>query len=230
MSQKTPVLVGRAKCGKYFHAAKSGRRCDQMPLSILHLCPCAIQSRPFALPYGLFFKTQGPESRSLPLLNVILYLAGRTPRRWGATRPSATSARGRRATSGASALPVHATAPQPSSAGAYTRSHFSSADLFCPPYNLKIIHECVLELLTLSSNVNECKLLVIGPTCDTARFCGLDASSAVDGTCCLGWAVQVDPIKPKLRPPGTKRLKPNCDVLLSNSASKSNLRRYTSGR
>jgi len=37
----------------------------------------------------------------------------------------------------------------------------------------------------------------------------------------------VDPIKPKLEPPGTKRLKLNCDVLLSTSAFKSNLRRYT---
>ena len=43
------------KCGDYFHAAESGRRCDQMPLSIPALCPCAIQSRPFGLPYGLFF-------------------------------------------------------------------------------------------------------------------------------------------------------------------------------
>jgi len=27
-------------------------------------CPCAIQIRPFALSYGLFFTTQGLESRS----------------------------------------------------------------------------------------------------------------------------------------------------------------------
>ena len=47
----------------YFHAAESGRRCDQMPLSIHDLCPCAIQSRPFGLPYVLFFTTQGAESR-----------------------------------------------------------------------------------------------------------------------------------------------------------------------
>ena len=38
--------------------------------------------------------------------------------------------------------------------------------------------------------------------------------------------MQVDPIKPKLRPPGTKRWKANCDVLLSTSAFKFNLRRY----
>ena len=41
-----------------------------------------------------------------------------------------------------------------------------------------------------------------------------------------GSPVQVDPIKPKLKPPRTKRLKLKCDVLLSKSAFKSNLRRY----
>ena len=39
--------------------------------------------------------------------------------------------------------------------------------------------------------------------------------------------MQVDPIKPKLKPPGTKRLKLKCDILLSTSAVKFNLRRYT---
>jgi hypothetical protein len=33
-------------------------------------------------------------------------------------------------------------------------------------------------------------------------------------------------MKPKLKPPGTKRLKVRCDVLLSTSAFKFNLRRY----
>ena len=51
------------KCGNYFHAAESGRRCDQMTLSIPDLCPCAIRSRPFGLPYGYFFTTQRHESR-----------------------------------------------------------------------------------------------------------------------------------------------------------------------
>ena len=36
----------------------------------------------------------------------------------------------------------------------------------------------------------------------------------------------MDPIKPNLKPPGTKRLKLNCDVLLSTSALEFNLRRY----
>jgi hypothetical protein len=52
------------KCGNYFHAAESGRRWDEMSLSIPDLCPCAIQSRSFELPYGMFFTIQGPESRS----------------------------------------------------------------------------------------------------------------------------------------------------------------------
>jgi len=39
--------------------------------------------------------------------------------------------------------------------------------------------------------------------------------------------VQVDPIKPKLKPPGTKRVKLESDVLLSNIAFKLHLRHYT---
>jgi hypothetical protein len=42
--------------------------------------------------------------------------------------------------------------------------------------------------------------------------------------------VQVDPIKPTLKAPGTKRLKLKCDLLLSNFAFKFNLRRYTKER
>jgi len=45
----------------------------------------------------------------------------------------------------------------------------------------------------------------------------------------LGRAVQVDPIKPKLKPPGTKLLKLKIDILLLTSAFKFNLRRYASG-
>ena len=44
----------------------------------------------------------------------------------------------------------------------------------------KISHYCFLELLKLSSNVNDCKPLVVGllkefkvcPQCKTARYCG----------------------------------------------------------
>ena len=41
-----------------------------------------------------------------------------------------------------------------------------------------------------------------------------------------GKVVQLEPTKPKLKPPGSKRLKLKCDVLLSNAAFKFNLRRY----
>jgi hypothetical protein len=44
-----------------------------------------------------------------------------------------------------------------------------------------------------------------------------------------GKAVQVEPMKSKLKPPGTKRLKLKCDTLLSSFAFKFNLRRYTKG-
>jgi len=42
--------------------------------------------------------------------------------------------------------------------------------------------------------------------------------------------VQVETMKPKLKPPGTKRLKLKCDVLLSTLAFKINLRRYMEDR
>jgi len=42
--------------------------------------------------------------------------------------------------------------------------------------------------------------------------------------------VQVAPIKPKLKPPGNKRLKLKYEILLSTSAFKINLRRYNSAR
>jgi len=41
--------------------------------------------------------------------------------------------------------------------------------------------------------------------------------------------VQVDPIKPKLKPPGTKRLKLKCGILLSTYALRFNLRRHNKG-
>ena len=42
-----------------------------------------------------------------------------------------------------------------------------------------------------------------------------------------GRAMQVDPIKPKLKPPGTKRLKLKYDIMHSSFALGFNLRRYT---
>jgi len=44
-----------------------------------------------------------------------------------------------------------------------------------------------------------------------------------------GTAVQVDPTKPKLKAPGPKRVKLQCDVLLSNFAFNVDLRRYNVG-
>jgi hypothetical protein len=41
--------------------------------------------------------------------------------------------------------------------------------------------------------------------------------------------MQVEPMKPKLKPPGTQRLKLRSDILLSTSAFKFNLRRYIKG-
>ena len=37
--------------------------------------------------------------------------------------------------------------------------------------------------------------------------------------------MHVDPVKPMLKPPGIKHLKPKCDILLSTFAFKFNLRR-----
>ena len=45
-----------------------------------------------------------------------------------------------------------------------------------------------------------------------------------------GRVVQVDPIKPKLKAPEHKRLKLECDILLSTAAFKFKLRRYSKGR
>jgi hypothetical protein len=46
----------------------------------------------------------------------------------------------------------------------------------------------------------------------------------------IGSAVQVDPMKPMLKPPGTKHLKPECAMLLSTFAFNFNLRWYTSAQ
>jgi len=45
-----------------------------------------------------------------------------------------------------------------------------------------------------------------------------------------GAPVQVDPIRPKLKAPGTKRLTLKCDESLSSFAFKLNLRRHTAVR
>jgi hypothetical protein len=62
-------------------------------------------------------------------------------------------------------------------------------------------------------------------------FGGVPAGAAAARAPCAGVrrgrVVQIDPMKPKLKPPGTKRLKLEYDGLLSNFGFKFNLRRYT---
>ena len=54
-------------------------------------------------------------------------------------------------------------------------------------------------------------------------------SLVIAGVPSFGEAVQVDPMQLNLKPPGTVRLKLQCDDPLSNSGFKFNLRRYSSG-
>ena len=64
---------------------------------------------------------------------------------------------------------------------------------------------------------------VVTPGTTSRRVSGnSDAGAATPGR-----AVQVDPIKPPLKPTVTKRLKLEYESLLSSSAFKFNLRRYT---
>jgi hypothetical protein len=84
--------------------------------------------------------------------------------------------------------------------------------------------------LKLSGNGNECQPLQGGREPSHGQRPGHPVQDAAlqrrrDH---LGRAVQVDPIKPKLKPPGAKRLKLECVVLVSTSAFKFNLRRYIS--
>jgi len=62
-----------------------------------------------------------------------------------------------------------------------------------------------------------------------ARFCAPPPAGDAPPPDPRGGAVQVDPMRLTLRPTGTKRLKLKCDVLLSTSAFKFNLRRYPVG-
>jgi len=75
--------------------------------------------------------------------------------------------------------------------------------------------------------VDECKPLAMGRAGSVAPATGRRRPHR-------GRPVQLDPIKPKLKPPGSERLKLKCDVLLSILlqfcfifAFKFNLRRYT---
>jgi hypothetical protein len=80
--------------------------------------------------------------------------------------------------------------------------------------------------------VDECKPLPLG---QHVRISYTDAAGAVvsrpytpiTSDDDLGWAVQVRPIKPMLKLPGTTRLKLGYEEPPSDSAFKFNLRRYT---
>jgi hypothetical protein len=64
--------------------------------------------------------------------------------------------------------------------------------------------------------------------CDVARMIHWALGNGPALGVHLGQTVQVDPIKPTLKAPGNKRLKLECNELLSIFAFKFNLRRYTS--
>ena len=84
-----------------------------------------------------------------------------------------------------------------------------------------------LESIISETAFNVCFRTLLAPLdegCDLGQ-----APREVEGRI-QGRAAQVHPIKPKLKPPGTKRLKLNCDILLSTSAFKFNLRRYNKGK
>ena len=73
------------------------------------------------------------------------------------------------------------------------------------------------KVLKLSCEVSECKPLASGAQVPDAE---------APAQCC-GRVVQVDPMKPKLKPSDSKRLILRCVVPLSNVAFTFNLRRYT---
>jgi len=68
--------------------------------------------------------------------------------------------------------------------------------------------------------VDECKPLACGGAGRDARRCGAAPPA-------LGGAVQVDPIKPTLKPPEATRLKLKHDEPLATFAFKFKLRRYS---
>ena len=79
---------------------------------------------------------------------------------------------------------------------------------------------CVCQTrLKLSCEVDECKPLGGGVRREQRAPPGAGHARQP------GRAVQVDPMKPTLKPPGTKRLKLKCDVPLSSFAFKFNSRR-----
>jgi hypothetical protein len=81
---------------------------------------------------------------------------------------------------------------------------------------LKLKIDILLSTYAFKFNLRRYK---VGPGCGRAPH-GLRRRVPHEGR-----VLQVDPMKPKLKPPGTKRLKLKCDLSLSTSAFKINLRR-----
>jgi hypothetical protein len=81
---------------------------------------------------------------------------------------------------------------------------------------------CCRKRLRLSREADECKPLLHGR--GAARHLVPHQQKERQH----GKAVQVEPMKPMLKPPGTQRLKPKYDNLLSSFAFNFNLRRYSS--
>jgi hypothetical protein len=79
--------------------------------------------------------------------------------------------------------------------------------------------------------VDECKPLAVGgggTGMDRSYAVAVDAAGTIVAAGNFhGQAVQVDPIKPTLKPSGPKHFKLKCDEPLSDFAFKCNLRRYT---
>ena len=81
--------------------------------------------------------------------------------------------------------------------------------------------------------MNECKPLAAGSKRDNSTLNGAGPvnlnkrDSSTQSRLSRGRPVQVDPIKPTLKAPGTKRLKLKHDILLSSFSFNFNVRRYT---
>jgi hypothetical protein len=79
-----------------------------------------------------------------------------------------------------------------------------------PPWNLE--YDGPLSKFAFTFNLRRC--------IEALREANVAAARGVRGR-----AVQVEPMKPMLKPPGTDRLKPECDEPLSNFTFKFNMRR-----
>jgi len=83
-------------------------------------------------------------------------------------------------------------------------------------------------LSTFGFNFNLCRYTVAtAAAADATAANTVQTLQSVDAV--PGNAVQVDPMKPTLKAPGTERLKLKYDEPISNSAFKFNLRRYNPG-